>query len=242
MKKAFTLAEVLITLGIIGIVAAMTLPTLMVKKRNSELESSFKTAYSLISLAVLRMSSDNPNIADTYCSLGSDGRNNYQFTEDFSKYFQTTRLYVKKTSSLTSLGYPKNSFLQANGKEVFNIDGHDEGAFFAKNGMMIAAGGCWWTRGTKEAVDFIVDTNGIKEPNRFGYDVFYFQINKNNILLPSTHKYTFIEITSQLEQCCNFKESSTCSITKDNGTACSHFALKNQYPQDESKSYWKSLQ
>ena len=29
MSKAFTLAEVLITLGIIGVVAAMTMPTLM---------------------------------------------------------------------------------------------------------------------------------------------------------------------------------------------------------------------
>lgn len=32
MKKGFTLAEVLITLGIIGIVAAMTIPTLLQKK------------------------------------------------------------------------------------------------------------------------------------------------------------------------------------------------------------------
>lgn len=242
MKKAFTLAEVLITLGIIGIVAAMTLPTLMVKKRNSELESSFKTAYSLISQAVLRMSSDNPNIVDTYCSLGSDGRSNYQFTEDFSKYFQTTRLYAKWTYNLKTLGYSKDTFLQANGKEEFNRDGHNQGAFFAKNGMMIAASGCWWSVGNNKTVDFIIDTNGIKEPNRFGYDVFYFQINKNNILLPSTHKYTFVVINSQLEQCCNFKESSTCTIPSDNGTACSHFALKNQYPQDENKSYWKSLQ
>ena len=29
MKKAFTLAEVLITLGIIGVVAALTIPTLV---------------------------------------------------------------------------------------------------------------------------------------------------------------------------------------------------------------------
>ena len=34
MKKAFTLAEVLITLGIIGVVAAMTMPTLIQKQQD----------------------------------------------------------------------------------------------------------------------------------------------------------------------------------------------------------------
>ena len=39
MKKnlAFTLAEVLITLGVIGIVAAMTLPALITRKQNKAL-------------------------------------------------------------------------------------------------------------------------------------------------------------------------------------------------------------
>ena len=242
MKNAFTLGEVLITLGIIGIVAAMTLPAIMVKRRNVELESRFKTAYSLISQAVLRMSADNADIAETYCSKGTNGRMSYEFTEDFSKYFQTTRLYNSETKNLKTLGYQNNSFKQANGVDNFNQDGHNEGAFFVKNGMMIAASGCWWASSQSKAVDFIVDTNGVKGPNRFGYDVFYFQINKNNILLPATHKYTFIVLDSQLEKCCNLKESSTCSIIVDNGTACSHFALKNLYPQDESKPYWKMLQ
>ena len=41
-KSAFTLAEVLITLGIIGVVAAMTLPTLVNDKQNKELQTQFK--------------------------------------------------------------------------------------------------------------------------------------------------------------------------------------------------------
>ena len=49
LLKGFTLAEVLITLGIIGIVAALTLPVLNTKIRNKQLESSFKAAYSLVS-------------------------------------------------------------------------------------------------------------------------------------------------------------------------------------------------
>ena len=37
MKKAFTLAEVLITLGIIGVVAAMTIPVLLVNTTSQKI-------------------------------------------------------------------------------------------------------------------------------------------------------------------------------------------------------------
>ena len=45
-KCAFTLAEVLITLGIIGVVAAMTLPTLINMTNKKELEVALKKTYS----------------------------------------------------------------------------------------------------------------------------------------------------------------------------------------------------
>ena len=55
----FTLAEVLITLGIIGIVAAMTLPTLIQKKTNSEVEAKLKKIYSVMNQAILMSENDN---------------------------------------------------------------------------------------------------------------------------------------------------------------------------------------
>ncbi len=48
-KCAFTLAEVLITLGIIGVVAAMTIPTLTTNYRHKALEAQFKKNYSILS-------------------------------------------------------------------------------------------------------------------------------------------------------------------------------------------------
>ncbi len=47
-KKAFTLAEVLITLGIIGVVAALTIPTLMQKYRKNVIETRLKQANSML--------------------------------------------------------------------------------------------------------------------------------------------------------------------------------------------------
>ena len=50
-KKAFTLAEVLITLGIIGVVAAMTIPVLIANTRSSQYRSRFKKTVSTLSQA-----------------------------------------------------------------------------------------------------------------------------------------------------------------------------------------------
>lgn len=49
MKKGFTLAEVLITLGIIGIIAAMTLPALVQKQNDIATVSKLKKYYSVLS-------------------------------------------------------------------------------------------------------------------------------------------------------------------------------------------------
>ena len=51
-KFAFTLAEVLITLGIIGVVAAMTLPTLIQNYRKHEVETKLAKVYSVVNQAI----------------------------------------------------------------------------------------------------------------------------------------------------------------------------------------------
>lgn len=51
-KSAFTLAEVLITLGIIGVVAAMTLPPLLSKYRSTVTVNELKKTYSELQQAI----------------------------------------------------------------------------------------------------------------------------------------------------------------------------------------------
>ena len=59
----FTLAEVLITLGIIGIVAAMTIPTLIAKYQEKEIVSKLKKSYSTIQQAFQLAKLDNGEIS-----------------------------------------------------------------------------------------------------------------------------------------------------------------------------------
>src|SRR5574344_448018 len=65
-RFGFTLAEVLITLGIIGVVAAMTMPTLMNATNGAQFKAAYKKALSAISQAVvLNVALDEYNLADT---------------------------------------------------------------------------------------------------------------------------------------------------------------------------------
>ena len=230
----------------------MTLPTVINNARNKELEARFKQAYSLIYQAVLLMGNDDPQLWQTYCSGGT--RTNSQFfIRDFSKYFQLAGEFDIKTSAkrdLRLLGYNQEYFYNVEkGKKKFNPYAYDNGAFVAKNGMIVFNSGCWWSF----ALDFVVDTNGHKGPNKFGYDVFYFQIAKNNQLLPSSISNSFNSAYSESAGCCSFDGTTDGGLCdgsdggysggnwSDNGAACSKFALMDRFPGNDAKPYWKNL-
>ncbi len=58
-NNGFTLAEVLVTLGIIGVVAALTMPTLIDNHRKAVTEARLEKFYSLMSQAVLKWEDKN---------------------------------------------------------------------------------------------------------------------------------------------------------------------------------------
>src|SRR5574344_3111914 len=58
-RSAFTLAEVLIVLAIIGVVAAMTIPTLMNKIQDMRYKTAYKKAYSVTSQAWTKAVNDD---------------------------------------------------------------------------------------------------------------------------------------------------------------------------------------
>ena len=72
MKKGFTLSEVLITLGVIGVVVAITLPSLITKYRRQEAATKLEKFHTIINQAVKmsiaehgEIDLDNKNREDT---------------------------------------------------------------------------------------------------------------------------------------------------------------------------------
>jgi prepilin-type N-terminal cleavage/methylation domain-containing protein len=59
MKKAFTLAEVLITLGVIGVVSALTIPTLVQNYKKQVTANKLKKFYSILSQAIIQSEAVN---------------------------------------------------------------------------------------------------------------------------------------------------------------------------------------
>ncbi len=70
-KRAFTLAEVLITLGIIGVVAALTIPTLVQSYKKSVVETRLAKFYSMMNQAI-RLSEVENGEFKTWDKLGAD--------------------------------------------------------------------------------------------------------------------------------------------------------------------------
>ena len=73
-KNAFTLAEVLITLGIIGVVAAMTMPTLLNSTQGAQYRTAYKKVLSVLSQAVvLNVALDDYDLSQATVSQNTDG-------------------------------------------------------------------------------------------------------------------------------------------------------------------------
>ena len=97
-KTAFTLAEVLITLAIIGVVAAMTMPTLIQNHQKRSLEVATKKFYSKMSQAVKHYMADEGVDDLRNTPLANDNYEDYESPEAIEsiRYFVTKYLKVAK--------------------------------------------------------------------------------------------------------------------------------------------------
>lgn len=99
-RKGFTLAETLITLGIIGIVATLTLPTIMSKYREQVTISKVKKFYSTMQQAHLRSIADNGDV-DSWDWVAEGGESNNEillswFNKYWAPYLNNIRIIDRK--------------------------------------------------------------------------------------------------------------------------------------------------
>lgn len=235
-RIAFTLAEVLITLGIIGVVAAMTMPTILNNTRNKELESQLKVAYSTIQGGISQMNASkgisvtpkdfeattvNPDAVS-----GSDGSVSGIFYNEYKKYFSKIYdcgIFNTDEKICISRGHNDTIYKTYTGNTLATRL-FDDGQFVLPNGMLVIINN---SGSTNDPLFISVDINGKKKkPNKLGQDLFTFQLMNNGKLLPMGAEGTDY---TELNQFCS--ASSTSNI---NGIGCTNKALTDS-------NYFKNL-
>lgn len=186
--SAFTLAEVLITLGIIGIVAALTIPTLLYNQQKQAAASQVKEAYSILSQTTAHISNDcggnitgcltNPNAADQDATTRSEIANLYKSKLSLAKDCTdgtTTGCFANTTYvSFNNTGWVSNFDTATNFANA---------RFILANGISVA----FQYRGPAHVgsyFDVYIDLNSAKTPNQFGRDFFGFHyiLNERRII------------------------------------------------------------
>ena len=170
-KVAFTLAEVLITLGIIGIVAAMTLPGLIAKYQEKQWRVAYKKAYSILGQAVLRLQADGDYLSpyDDYFIGNLPENLGVYYSPNFGKNFKTISKYFKATK--TCFDYNADECWYCNG-EAGLYDSTPPlylGCTRGSYAFVDASGMAWYMFHNNEA-RILVDVNGDQGPNKLAHD------------------------------------------------------------------------
>lgn len=179
MKKyGFTLAEVLIALAIIGIAAAVTIPTFSVNSQNQANASKLSVAASSVENAFTAMIS----------SEGADDITETKFGASYSSDDLNEYLKVSSNGSQLSDYYPS-------GTTYKTIDGDSitpsaDYIYETKAGalVMLKLNKVSTTIGdvTYESIgDLTIDANGAAKPNVWGRDLFLFKVGIDGMLYPA---------------------------------------------------------
>ena len=171
---AFTLAEVLITLGVIGVVAAVTMPTLIKNYQKKQTVVQLKKAYSELSQAISLAQKDNGMMEDwDFASFSTRQEQNQYFYDNFIK----PNIKVVKFCNHTSNACWADKIYTLTGT-VYGSVGNtvNQASFITSSGYSVH----YWLHDSGTGGWFFIDTNGTKKPNILGKDVFAFSlVNKN---------------------------------------------------------------
>ena len=167
--RGFTLAEVLITLGIIGVVAAMTMPTLITNIQERLNITALRTFYSTLSkaTAIIVAEHDEPS---SWGLRNNDAAISNEVFERYSEILRVQKVCVENDSSC--FPFPIKSYVTGN--PVITESQYRSWAlksFIMQNGMTV------FIDVNNNCYSVFVDVNGFKKPNTFGIDVFALMIN-----------------------------------------------------------------
>lgn len=191
IKKAFTLAEVLITLVIIGVIAAITVPTLVNSYTQQTYISALKKNYSVLSNAFkLSRNFDYNDFVDWQNEDGNQNAiwQNYKYLKQYLNVIRECNNTEGCWSPDLSKAPTGETAMSANSKGI----GGNIVTFTLTDGTNVCMD--YWSQ--ENAIDDFgvsqdllpsplsvwVDVNGDKKPNMLGRDVFAFILTKNGLV------------------------------------------------------------
>ncbi len=184
MKKAFTLAEVLITLGIIGVVVALTLPVIVQNHIKETTVKKIQQNFSLFEQINKIGLIDNETFYDWDASVDRG-----VIAENFVKEFLIPNTKIMKNCGFDRNGgcFPKKIYY-LNGEELANSTNNISQYLVLGNGTCIYLNAQTASPEGGNLIAAVMDTNGFSGPNRVGRDIFEFKIGKDGIV---TYKNAF---------------------------------------------------
>ncbi len=206
-KSAFTLAEVLITLGIIGVVAAITFPSLIQRNIEKQRVAQLKKAYSELSqaynLAVEEFGSP------TEWGMGGmrDPRSHRIMANNMKKFLKLSEdcVDMPDPQALKICGHQDKIGKRRVNDDIYKSTTENYGrSVILGDGTTVAfsvySGQCNHQYGAAKNVcgSIAVDVNGSKYPNQSGEDQFSFFFTKDK-LVPAGIKGSYITF----ERACN---------------------------------------
>ncbi len=175
--KAFTLAEVLITLGIISVVSAITLPSIINKTQDKQFKIAYKKAYSSLSQAFLYMKTAGEYLEPT--NLVSDG--GVLYSSNIGENFKTISKYFKASKTCFNNNADdcwelKQGEQACQSAAANNWVGCGDSGSYA----FVDASGMGWYLYSNSEWPVLVDVNGKKKPNKLGKDRFVMMFASND--------------------------------------------------------------
>ena len=193
---AFTLAEVLITLGIIGIVAALIMPAVITNYQKKEIAIKLKKDYSQINQVLQRINADYGDV-QVFSYSPSVFVQNY-----ILPYYNGAKLYhAPANNSEKAMCYHENDPLSGSGRSQYNDLGNSRGGYISTpfsggtTSIELPDGTCLGFNSSTNIswanVQVFIDVNGSnKKPNILGKDLFYFSYDPNtNSIKPYGYQY-----------------------------------------------------
>lgn len=174
-NRAFTLAEVLITLTIIGVVSAMTIPNLLKNTNDSEYKAAWKKIFSEISQA-------STSVVDSYGgNIKGLSVTDTNIRDEYAKYLSV----IKKCDNGFNDGCRAEYYNYLSGSTKVNWH-NGQPTLILKNG---ASTTFYYTNtcniaGLSTCIQMYIDVNGPKPPNTFGKDVYGLDVDQRGRTIP----------------------------------------------------------